>query len=127
MSGPTNATNLGALKLKLMAVARMRVGYTSGSHVEHHVYPSVSHRKLRIVTSHLRRHHGPRFIEVSLGHAMLKLFSIETGEDDEARPQMKPVRPPPVDAGEALVRQIQDANITPNSGAWEAPSEPPVR
>jgi hypothetical protein len=37
-SGPTKAMKRGALKQKLNAVARMRVGNASGSHTGHHVY-----------------------------------------------------------------------------------------
>src|ERR1041385_632222 len=38
VSGPKNATNRGALNPKLTAVARMRVGYASGSQVGHQLY-----------------------------------------------------------------------------------------
>src|SRR5919201_6561663 len=37
-SGPMKAMKRGALKQKLTAVARMRVGNASGSHTGHHVY-----------------------------------------------------------------------------------------
>src|SRR5215510_10672778 len=37
-SGPTKAMKRGALKQKLTAVARMRVGNASGNHTGHHVY-----------------------------------------------------------------------------------------
>lgn len=59
-------------------------------------------------------------ISYATKYAMLKLFSIETGDDEEARPQMKPVREPAKDEGEALARQIIDTNQSPGAEALES-------
>src|SRR2546430_15507273 len=50
-SGPRKAINRGALKQKLTAVARIRVGYTSGSQVGHHVYCPSEKAPLTALTS----------------------------------------------------------------------------
>ncbi len=53
-------------------------------------------------------------------YAILKLFSIETGEDEEARPQVKVAREPAKDDAEAIARQILDTAITPGKEAMES-------
>lgn len=53
-------------------------------------------------------------------YAILKLFSIETGEDEEARPQVKVAREPAKDEADVVARQILDANIAPTADAMES-------
>jgi fatty acid desaturase len=47
-----------------------------GRHVEHHLFPTVSHRKLRRVSEALRAGHPDRFVERSLFTAIATLFRL---------------------------------------------------
>ena len=47
-----------------------------GRHVEHHLFPSVSHRELGPVSAYLAAHHTGEFKNVPLSSALRELFSL---------------------------------------------------